>query len=30
MLQAQGWTSVIDMSDGFDGWQAAGAPVERQ
>jgi hydroxyacylglutathione hydrolase len=29
MLQAHGWETVTEMNDGFDGWQAAGAPVER-
>jgi hypothetical protein len=29
MLQAHGWESITEMNDGFDGWQAAGAPVER-
>jgi hydroxyacylglutathione hydrolase len=28
-LQAHGWQTVTEMNDGFDGWQAAGAPVER-
>jgi hydroxyacylglutathione hydrolase len=29
ILQAHGWETVTEMNDGFDGWQAAGAPVER-
>jgi len=29
MLQARGGNTVIEMNDGFDGWQAAGGPVER-
>ncbi len=29
ILQAHGWKAVTEMSDGFDGWQASGAPVER-
>jgi hydroxyacylglutathione hydrolase len=29
ILQAYGWDAVIEMNDGFDGWQATGAPVER-
>ena len=29
ILQAHGWETITEMNDGFDGWQAAGAPVER-
>lgn len=29
ILQMHGWETVTEMNDGFDGWQAAGAPVER-
>ena len=29
ILQAHGWETVTEMNDGFDGWQVAGAPVER-
>jgi hydroxyacylglutathione hydrolase len=29
ILQAHGWEIITEMRDGFDGWQAAGAPVER-
>jgi hydroxyacylglutathione hydrolase len=29
ILQAHGWETVTEMNDGFDGWQATGAPVER-
>jgi hydroxyacylglutathione hydrolase len=29
MLQAHGWNTVVEMNDGLDGWQAAGAPLER-
>jgi hydroxyacylglutathione hydrolase len=28
ILQAHGWETVTEMNDDFDGWQAAGAPVE--
>lgn len=28
ILKARGWESVTEMDDGFEGWQAAGAPVE--
>jgi hydroxyacylglutathione hydrolase len=29
ILQAHGWKTVTEINDGFDGWQASGAPVER-
>jgi hydroxyacylglutathione hydrolase len=29
ILKAHGWESVTEMNDGFEAWQAAGAPVER-
>jgi hydroxyacylglutathione hydrolase len=29
ILQAHGWERVLEMNDGFEAWQAAGAPVER-
>jgi hydroxyacylglutathione hydrolase len=29
LLTGHGWTSVVDMRDGFDGWRAAGLPVAR-
>jgi rhodanese-related sulfurtransferase len=28
MMQAQGWTSVVDNLDGMKGWRSAGLPVE--
>jgi len=29
ILQSRGWNTVVEMNDGFDRWQAAGASVER-
>jgi hydroxyacylglutathione hydrolase len=29
LLRAQGFTNVINLSDGFNGWQRRGLPVER-
>ncbi len=29
VLKAGGWATVIEMNDGFEGWQKAGQPVER-
>jgi hydroxyacylglutathione hydrolase len=29
ILLAHGWSDVRELNDGFDGWQARGAPVER-
>lgn len=29
IVQAHGCERVVEMNDGFEGWQAAGAPIER-
>jgi hydroxyacylglutathione hydrolase len=29
ILLAHGWGDIRELNDGFDGWQATGAPVER-
>lgn len=29
VLESRGWSNLIEMRDGFDGWKAAGGPVAR-
>ena len=29
LLQANGFTNVVNMKDGIDGWKAAGLPIDR-